>query len=264
MTAARPSPRVRQVVVTLTFVVCVVGSLIGVGVLGGTPIAEAADGLLSADATHLAPATEAFSVWSVIYAFLGAYTVWQWWDREDARRVAWPVAASLVLNAAWILSVQAGVVALSVLVIVALLGVLALAFTRLLAARPRSRVEAVVVDGTVGLYLGWVSVATCANIAAALLGAGFTGGGNPELWAVGVLAVVAVVGSALAVVGRGRLAPAATIVWGLTWIAIGRATGDPGSTTTTVAAALAAATVAVVTIACRVRAATAPARQERR
>jgi len=256
------SPLVRQVVVTLTFVVCIVGSLIGVGVFGGTRIAEAADGLLSADATLLAPATEAFSVWSVIYAGLGLYTVWQWWDRTDERRIAWLVAASLVLNAAWILAVQAGIVALSVVVILALLAVLAVAFARLLSARPRSWVEAVVADGTVGIYLGWVSVATCANIAAALYGAGFTGGAHPELWAVGVLAVVAVIGSAVAVVGRGRLAPAATTVWGLSWIAIGRGTGDAEATTTAVAAAVAAAIIAVVTVAFRVRDLTAQRRQE--
>lgn len=176
MTAAGRSPLVRQVVVTLTFAVCVVGSLIGVGVFGGTPVAEAAGGLLWADATHLAPASPAFSVWSLSYTALGAYTVWQWWDRTDERRVAWLVAASLVLNAAWGLAVQAGAVA-------------------------------------------------------------------------------------LAVVGRGRLATAPTLVWVLSWIAIGRATGDPESTTTAVAAVVAAAIIAVVTVACR--AATAPRRQER-
>jgi len=246
----------RRVTVTVTYVVCVLGSMVGVGVFGGTPIAEAAGGLLSADATHLAPASSAFSVWTVIYVALGAYTVWQWWDRTDPRRIGWLVAASLLLNAAWILAVQAGTVALTVVVIVALLAVLALAFRRLLTAPPRSLVEAAVADGTVGLYLGWVCVATCANIAAALLGAGFTGGGAPQWWAVGVLAVVAAVGVALAVVSGGRLAPAATIMWGLAWIAVARATDEPSSPTTAVAAGVAAAVVGVATIVRRLQAGT--------
>ncbi|MCM3662264.1 tryptophan-rich sensory protein [Georgenia satyanarayanai] len=252
MSQSRPA-LVRQVAVTVAYVVCVVGSLIGVGLFGGTPIAEAAGGVLAADSTHLAPDSPAFSVWSVIYGGLGLYTLWQWWDRTDRRRIAWLVVASLVLNAAWILTVQAGQVWLSVVVIVALLAVLALTFQRLLAVPPRSRVEALVADGTVGLYLGWVSVATCANAAAALLDSGFTGGGAPEWWAVGVLAAVAVVGVALAVVGHGRLAPAATIVWGLSWIAVARTSGAPESTTTAVAAVTAAAVVAVVTIVVRLR-----------
>jgi hypothetical protein len=252
MSEARPA-LVRHLAVTIAYVACVAGSMVGVGLFGGTPIAEAAGGVLAADATHLAPASPAFSVWSVIYVGLGLYTVWQWWDRTDRRRVAWLVVASLVLNAAWILTVQAGHVWPSVVVIVALLVVLALTFRRLLAVPPRSRVEALVADGTLGLYHGWVSVATCANIAAALLDSGITGGGAPEWWAVGVLAAVALVGTALAVVGRGRVAPAATIVWGLSWIAVARTSGAPESTTTAVAAVTAAAVVAVVTIVVRLR-----------
>lgn len=248
------SPRGRQIALTVGYVVCLVGSFIGVGALGGTPIAEAAGGVLAADATHLAPASGAFSVWSLIYLALGAYTLWQWWDRTDERRVAWLVLASLVLNAAWILSVQAGQVWLSVVVILVLLTVLATAFRRLLLTRPRSRVEAVVADGTVGLYLGWVSVATCANIAAALAGSGFTGGDHPQWWAVAVLAVVGLVGVALAIVGRGRLAVAATLVWGLSWIAVARTTGEPESTTTAVAAGVIAGLVAVTTVVTRLRA----------
>src|SRR5690625_4002942 len=67
----------RRIAVTASYLVCLVGSMIGVGVFGGTPISEAAGGLLSTDATHLAPASTAFSVWTVIYIGLGAYTLWQ-------------------------------------------------------------------------------------------------------------------------------------------------------------------------------------------
>ncbi|MPV37859.1 TspO/MBR family protein [Georgenia subflava] len=249
--AARP--RVRQVVVTLAYLVCLVGSVVGVGAFGGTPIAEAAGGLLAADSTHLAPGSGAFSIWTVIYVGLGLYTVWQWWDRDDARRLAPLIVASLLLNAAWILVVQAGWVWLSVLVIVALLAVLAAIFVRLVRTRPGTVVEAAVVDGTFGLYLGWVAIATCANVAAALAGAGFTGAGAPEWWAVGVLVVATLVGLALAVFGRGRLAPAASLGWGLAWIAVARTTGDLLSQTTAVMAGLACVLVVVGTVAVRGR-----------
>jgi len=254
------SPRVRQVVVTVVFVVCVVASFIGSGALGGTPIAEAADGLLSSESTLLAPGSGAFSIWTLIYIGLGAYTVWQWTDAVDPRRIAWLVAASLVLNAAWIFVVQAGVVLLSVVVIVVLLAVLAETFRRLVTTRPRGRVEAVVADGTMGVYLGWVCVATCANIAAALYGAGVDGGTAPQWWAVAVLAVVAVVGVAIAVYGRGRLAVAAAIVWGLGWIAQARLEGIPASTATALAAVAAAVVIAFATAAARLRSGPMPVR----
>lgn len=250
--AAAPRSVAVRLLVTLAFVACLVGSVIGVGAFGGTPIAEAADGALSADATHLAPASPAFSVWSVIYTGLGAWTLWQWWLRHDRRRVTGLAVASILLNAAWILSVQAGFIWLSVAVIVVLLAVLALLFARLVRSRPESRLAAVVTDGTFGLYLGWVSVATCANVAAALAASGFDGGGAPEVWAVGVLAAVAAVGVALALYGRGRLAPAATIVWGLVWIALARSGDEPRSTTVAVAAVVAAGVVAVTTLVLRV------------
>ncbi|WP_043501698.1 TspO/MBR family protein [Georgenia sp. SUBG003] len=252
---ARPAAadRERQVGVTLSYLLCLVGSAIGVGAFGGTPIADAAGGALSADATHLAPGSGAFSVWTVIYAGLAAYTLFQWLPGQAVsarqRRTGWWVAASMLLNAAWILVVQAGWLWPSVLVIGVLLAVLARIFVHLVRVRGDGPLEALVVDGTLGLYLGWVSVATCANVAAALVAAGFDGLGlAPEVWSAVVLAVVAAIGVALAVLGRGRLAPAVTIVWGLAWIAVARATGEPHSVPTAVAAVTAAVVVAAATV----------------
>lgn len=248
----------RQIAVTVSLVICIVGSMIGVGVFGGTPIAQAAGGALAADSTLLAPATPAFSIWSVVYTGLVAYTVWQWLpsqrSSERQRSLGWMVAASMILNAAWILSVQAGLLLVSVVVILALLATLVVAFLRYSQSRAGSWVEAVVVDGTLGLYLGWVSVATCANIAAALKASGFQGFGlRPEIWSVAVLVVVAVVGIALAIKGHGRLALAAAIAWGLLWITVGRSADAPESIPTAVAAAVAAALVLGAAVTVRAR-----------
>lgn len=248
----------RQVTVTASMIFCLLGSMIGVGVFGGTPIAEAAGGALGTDATLLAPASAAFSIWSAVYAGLVAYTVWQWLPAQRVstrqRSLGWLVAASMVLNAVWILSIQAGWLNASVLVIAVLLAVLTVLFLRYSARPASSWLEAVVVDGTLGLYLGWVCVAVCANIAAALTTAGFNGFGlSEDGWAVGVLAVVALVGIGLAVRGNGRLAVAAAIGWGLSWIAVARTGGDMESTTTSVAAAVVAILVVVATILVRVR-----------
>lgn len=258
------SDRVRQIGVTVAFVLCVVGSATGSGAFGGTPIDEAAGGALSSDATLLAPAGAAFSIWSVIYAGLGAYTVYQWVPSQRPsmrqRRLGWWVATSMLLNAAWILSVQAGWLGISVLVILILLAVLAILFTIFTSEKPTSIVDGIVTDGTLGLYLGWVCVAVCANITSALVAAGF-GGFNlaPGIWAAVVLAVVAVVGVLLALRGNGRLAIAASIAWGLVWIVVGRTLGAPESMTTAVAAGLAAAVIIVATVAIRIRRRSHPA-----
>lgn len=243
-TSSPRTPLPRRVAVTVSFLLAIAGSAIGVGAFGGQQISEAADGLLAADATHLAPTGPAFSLWTVIYLGLGAYTLWQWWDRQDERRIAGHAIASMLLNAAWILSIQAGAVWLSVPVIAVLLAVLADLFRRLSLSPPRSLAERLAVDGTFGLYLGWVSVATCANIAAALKGAGFTGFGAPAATAVLVLAVVVLVGVGLTLYGRAPVAAPLAMIWGLAWIAVGRATDAPHSPAVATAAVIAAVLIA--------------------
>ncbi len=242
------SDRIRQVVVTASAVFMIVGTLFGIGVFG-TRVEESAGGSLSATATLIAPAVRAFSIWSVIYAGLIAYVVWQWLPANTAspraRRIGWLAALSMVLNAAWLLVTQVGWLWASVGVIVTLAVTLGL-LMRTLGPAPAaaSRVEKVVVDGTFGLYLGWVSVATAANITATLVDSGV----NPplpvaELWAVGVLAVAAAIGVVLARALGGRIGVALAMAWGLSWIAVGRIVDEPSSLLTGVAAALAAAVV---------------------
>ena len=248
----------RQIVVVISAVIAVVGSFIGSGAAGGTPIQDAAGGALAADATTIAPAGPAFSIWSVIYLGLIAYAVWQLLPRQRSdprqRVLGYPIAVTLLLNAAWILSIQFGALALSVPIIVLLLVALIYTFFLTLRTRPKTVVEAIVADGTVGLYLGWVCVATAANITAFLVDAGFTGWAIPrDVWSVGVVAVAGAVGVLLAVRGRGRLAPAASLSWGLAWVAVARLTGDLHSTATGIAAIVAVVVVLVTTVAIRVR-----------
>jgi len=249
---------VRQIVVVVTAVLAIVLAAYGSGAFGGASVSDAAGGALSATATTVAPATTAFSIWSVIYLGLVAYAVHQALPGQRAvtrhRRLGYWVAASLLLNAAWLFAaVQLGSVWLGAVVIVALLLVLARIFVILFHSASGGWVDAIVTDGTLGLYLGWVSVATIANIAAGLVDSGFDGFGfSAGFWSAVVLGVAALVGIALALAGRGRIAPALSLSWGLAWIAVGRLTGEPENVVAGVAAIVAAAVVLIVTIAVRV------------
>ncbi|MDZ4045658.1 MAG: TspO/MBR family protein [Rhodoglobus sp.] len=248
----------RQTTVISSAVFAVIGSFVGSGAAGGTPIQDAAGGALAADATLIAPATPAFSVWSVIYAGLLAYAVWQALPGQSAaerhRRLGYWVAASLVLNGLWILSIQFDLLPLSVPIIVVLLAVLIQCFRQCLQYRPTSAWDAALTDVPLGLYLGWVCVATAANVTAWLAASGFDGWGlPPEVWAVIVLAVAAAAGVALAVVGRGRFSPALTLAWGLAWVAVGRLTGEPASTVTGVTAIIALVVVLGAALVFRLR-----------
>jgi hypothetical protein len=239
----RSADLLRQVGVLASAVIGIVVAFLGSGAVVGTPVDEVADGALSTSATFVAPAENAFAIWSVIYVGLAAFAVFQALPsrRHDVRQreVGWLVAASLLLNAVWILTVQAEWLVASVAVIVVLLTVLVAVMVRLSRSRPTSVADAILVDGSTGLYLGWVCIATVANTAATLVYLGVDATGDAAtVWAVLVLVVAAIVGVVLAVASGGRLAPAVGLAWGLAWVAVAR-TEAPESTPVAVAAALA-------------------------
>ena len=228
----QPSDRLRQVAVTLAEVFCLVGTLVGVGVLG-TRVEESSGGALAADATLLAPAGPAFVIWTPIYLGLAAYTVWQWLPEQATdrrhRAIGWLAAASMVLNAAWLLVTQQGWIWVSVIVMAGLVVTLGLLVQRLEDIRSYGTGESVVVDGTFGLYLGWVAVAACANVTAALRGqwrrprwvcrsSWLPSPSSPLASGIGWL---------LAERLGGRWAVACAMAWGLGWISWGRAAGEP-------------------------------------
>lgn len=249
---------VRQITVAASATFALIGAFVGSGAAGGTPIQDAAGGALSADATVIAPAGSAFSIWSIVYLGLVAYAVWQMLPKQTTaelhRRVGYWVAASLVLNAAWILSIQYGLLALSVPVIILLLVVLIQAYLITVKLPAAGAIDAIITDGTIGLYLGWVCVATAANITAWLVAIGFTGFGIPDdVWGVAIVFVAGAVGIALAARGRAHFSPALSLSWGLAWVAVGRLTGGLISGPTAAAAIVAVvavlASAAVFTIA---------------
>ncbi|GAA4367436.1 TspO/MBR family protein [Paeniglutamicibacter cryotolerans] len=253
---SRRRTRTTALVVLVLVALSIVTAFVGSGALGGTPIQDAVDGWLSADGTPLAPGTGAFSIWSVIYLGLSVLAVLQLLpSRLDSERYArtrtW-IAASALLNAAWIWTVQGGFLALSLVVIVILLAVLGRTIALLNRDRPAGLVDAVFLDGTMGLYLGWVAVATVANVSALLASHGFKAFGLPTDLAAGlVLGVAALIGVATAVGTGGRWTPSLALSWGLAWIGVGRLDGGLVSTPIAITAFCAAGVVLLATAAVR-------------
>lgn len=248
----------RQVIILVSSLLAIAGAFIGSGAFFGTPIQQASGGFLDADSTLVAPGTGAFRIWSVIYTGMLAYAVWQALpaQRDDERqmRIGWWVAASLILNAVWIGVVQANLLYLSLPVIGLLLVVLCRIFVILRRTAPKNKVEAVLADGAIGLYLGWIIIATAANATAILVAAGFDGFGiAPEVWSSLVLGAAAAIGIALALWGGGRIAPALSLCWGIAWVAVARFTDEPYSPTTAIAAIIAVVLIGAATVIARIR-----------
>lgn len=229
----RQSDLVRQIVVTASEIFCVVGTLFGTGLIG-TRVEESSGGALAADSTLLAPTGPAFSIWSVIYAGLLAYTIWQWLPRNKTsarhRAIGWLAAASMVLNASWLLVTQVGWIWVSVAVILALALVLGFLVSALHRHPAGGRADRIITDATFGLYLGWVTAAACANVTAAGVSSGWDLGDMAnQVLAVGVIVVAIGLGTLFTLFLGPRLTVTAALSWGLMWIGIGRLTGEPQS-----------------------------------
>lgn len=257
--AAPPTLLRDRLVVSGAAIVWIVGTLIGMGLVGGSPRAEQGEGLFSDHATLIAPHGPAFTIWPFLYVCLAAYVIWQWLPAAGRSRWAaatrLPAAASLALNGLWLLTVYAGWIGGSVVVMAALVVALGVILGRL-AELPADGWPAQLVLGvTFGLYLGWICVATCANVASWLVGLGVAADG--ALATALTLAVLAVVVALVAFLLRRaphrvfRWALVAAVAWGLAWVTVGRLTGE--LVNPTVAYAALAAAIAVVALVALVR-----------
>lgn len=246
-----PRDLLRQIVVISAVVFMLVAAAVGTGAFGGTPVQDLQGGALDADASLLAPATPAFSIWSVIYILLIAYAIWQALPsqrtRDRQRAIGWLVAITAVLNGLWLVLAQFTTLPLTVAGIVLLLVALCVTFRRTVTEPGRGVLDSLLIDGVTGLHLGWVSLATVANTAAWLTATGpadWAAAG--EIVAVIVLAVVAVIGVGIAWASRWRIAPGLALAWGLSWLAVGRLVTEPQSTVVGIAAIVVA--VIVITV----------------
>lgn len=188
------------------------------------------------------PAGYVFSIWALIYVGLGAYVVFQFRpgqrDNPRLRAIAWPFVASCALNGLWLVAWHHLRVPLSLLIMLGLLGTLALIYERYRSAPGApGTTERWAVRVPFGLYLGWITVATLANLAVAVWDAGWRPGTPAaELWTVGLVAAAFWAG--MAVWARRR---DAAYVLALVWALVGIAVANRGLPLVAVAALAAAA-----------------------
>lgn len=244
----------RQIVVISAFCFMIVAAMVGTGLFGGTPVQDLQNGALDADGSYLAPARPAFQIWSVIYLGLLAYTVWQAFPRQRSRprqrALGWLIALTMVLNGVWLVTAQFATLPLTVLAIFILLAALAVTFRAAVRSPGRGWIDALLIDGVTGLHLGWVTLATVANTTAWLTTiVPSDAGSSATVWGIVVLTAVAVIGVGIAWASGWRVAPGLAMAWGLSWIAVGRLTGEPHSTPIGIAAIVVAAIVVLVPVA---------------
>jgi hypothetical protein len=136
------------------------------------------------------------------------------------------MAASAVFNGGWVLSFAAGWLPLAELMIVGLLVSITLVFGRYIRTPAEGVVERVVARGTVGLYAGWICMATPMGTAATGVWIGLPGTG-----ALAAIAAVVVLLAFTAIVSWAVLSGTAVVPFavGAGWAIVGIALNDPPS-----------------------------------
>jgi translocator protein len=213
---ATAADRVRSIALLLGTVL-----QIALGALGGSGALGLSVGQVAQENTTVVmPASAAFSIWGPIYAALLLLAVRQVMPGQPGRAVhratGWWLVASTVLNTGWILAFSAQAVVLAQVIIVGLLVVLAVALAQLTRLPAAGLADRLLLHGPVGLYTGWVSVATVVGAATTgtFLGAPGSGGVWTVLGAL-VLLVTGAIAAAVVARGAGALPYAASVVWAL-------------------------------------------------
>ena len=174
---------------------------------------------------YFVPAGYVFSIWFVIFVGWIAFSLYQLRpsQRENARlrRLGYLFAISNILNAAWLFSWHYNQFGLSVLLMLALLGLLIASYLRLDVNRVSvTPAEYWSVDVPFSVYLGWITVAAVANITDWLYLVEWNGFGIPaQSWAVIMLLVASLLGLGMALRRRdaGYLS---VLVWAFIGIAV--------------------------------------------
>lgn len=115
------------------------------------------------------PAGYVFAIWGIIYVGWMAFAVYQALPAQRAnprlQRISWLFALANIANAAWLFTWHFELFPLSAIVMLSLLALLIAIYWRLNIGRVQvSAREKWLVDLPFGIYLGWISVATIANI----------------------------------------------------------------------------------------------------
>ena len=177
---------------------------------------------------YFVPAGYVFSIWGIIYLGLIAYAIFQLLpaQRENPRlrQIGWWFVLSSAANCAWLLLWHYGYFPLSVFVMLIILTSLIMIY---LGLSPEGKdipaAERWLVQLTFSIYLGWISVATIANITGTLNSLNWGGFGiSPEIWTTIMLAVATALAGLMAYT-RQDIAYLLVLVWAFIGIGVEQA-----------------------------------------
>lgn len=165
------------------------------------------------------PAGYVFAIWGVIYLTQIALT-WQLFSKRKtlapqiSKLFGWVVAGHIA-NALWLVFWHYQMIFFTLPLMLVLLISLIQQYRII-----RAEVNDVVIQSATSIYLGWISVATIANVTDVLWAAGWNGSGiAPELWAALMIVIAGLLAGTIVLRERDYVYPI-VITWSIIGIAV--------------------------------------------
>ncbi|NTV35948.1 MAG: tryptophan-rich sensory protein [Anaerolineaceae bacterium] len=230
---------VRQILVLVAVLaVIVVNALANILPINGQNTGDISDSF----SIFFVPSGYVFSIWGVIYLFLISFAIYQLLpaQRDNVRltkAAPWILLGSAA-NIIWIFLWHYKQFALTLPAMLTLLASLIATYLVLgIGVKPASVIEKLLVNTTFSIYLGWITVATIANVTQVLFFYNWDGFGiAPAVWAAVMLAAAVIVAALMtftrrdtvyllvliwAIVGIAVKFPAEPVVYISSWAAVG-------------------------------------------
>ena len=221
MSSSNQSTLLRTANIVAFILVVVVNILANLLPLNGRTTASISDSY----PTLIAPAGYVFSIWGIIYALLLVFTVFQTLpsqkDKPFLRQIGYFFLLSSLANTVWLFLWHYGQIVLSILPMFLLLTSLILIYLRLQIGRSSVTMsEKLSVHVPFSVYLGWITVAPIANVAAAAVSLDLNGLGLGEVtWTVLVI-IIALIITLGVIASRRDIAYSLVIIWALVGIVV--------------------------------------------
>ena len=198
------------------------GFLITLGVNGAANIIPL-NGVTTAELSDkygnlFTPAGYVFSIWGIIYLMLAAFSFYQYTtdDKELHAKIGWLFFASSIFNSIWIFFWHYEFIFLSVIIMFALLASLILIYTRLgIGITCVTPMKKYMVHIPFSVYLGWITVAPIANVAALLVAFGMNAYNLTAIYLTCAMIIIALFLTITNTYIRGDVAYAAVLIWAL-------------------------------------------------
>jgi hypothetical protein len=177
------------------------------------------------------PAGLTFSIWGIIYLLLLVFIIYQFivafrkssLERDIFKKIGILFFISCIFNVAWIFAWHYEIVWLSLIVMALLLISLVSIYVRLGTGKPGIRnSEKIMVNIPFSVYLGWITIATIANVTTFLVNINWNKFGiDGQLWTVIVIAVGVIITLAT-LFSRNDIFYSIVVIWALVGILLKR------------------------------------------